>query len=276
MRPIFETIKLTVKGFNDHHATVLAGSMAYTTLFAIFPFLIFSASLTGIIIGEARSAEALQTLFSLVPDHVAKTLSPVVTEVLSERHGLFTFAIVVAIWVAMGAIESLATAFHRAYGLKGHENFFVGKGKALLAVLAASVLAVILGLLILFAPLLLELARRYIPSIIVGWEGTINVLRYGISVILFSTFLWGIHRFLPKGHVLPVLLWPGVLLTTILWMAMASGLSIYLTYAGSYTVTYGTLAGVIITMLFLYLSGLIVILGAEFNAAISAGKKRIV
>jgi membrane protein len=62
-------------------------------------------------------------------------------------------------------------------------------------------------------------------------------------------------------------LWPGVLVTTFLWMAAAWAFSVYLSATPTYTVTYGTLAGVIITLMFFYLTGAVIIFGAEVNAA---------
>jgi membrane protein len=76
------------------------------------------------------------------------------------------------------------------------------------------------------------------------------------------------HRTLPGRRPKSSRLWPGVLVTTLLWVAFASGFSLYLSYSPNYTVTYGTLAGVIITLMFFYLTGATIIFGAEFNAAL--------
>ena len=65
-------------------------------------------------------------------------------------------------------------------------------------------------------------------------------------------------------------LWPGILASVVIWGAAATGLSIYLAFAPSYTVTYGTLAGVIVTLLFFYLTGVALIFGAEVNAVVNA------
>ena len=87
--------------------------------------------------------------------------------------------------------------------------------------------------------------------------------------LVFIGFLLVMHRVLPGRHVKSSRLWPGVIVTTVLWVAAASVFSIYLSYTPSYTVTYGTLAGVIITLMFFYLTGLTIIFGAEVNAALN-------
>ena len=82
-------------------------------------------------------------------------------------------------------------------------------------------------------------------------------------------FLLIMHRILPGRRLTGCRLWPGVLVTTVLWVAFASGFSIYLSFTPTYTVTYGTLAGVIITLMFFYLTGATIIFGAELNAALN-------
>ena len=88
-------------------------------------------------------------------------------------------------------------------------------------------------------------------------------------MLVFIGFLLIMHRVLPGRRVKGSRLWPGVLVTTILWVTAASGFSIYLSFTPTYTVTYGTLAGVIITLMFFYLTGATIIFGAEVNAALN-------
>jgi membrane protein len=262
---VFELAHSSLSRFQAHSGSVLAGYIAYTTLLAIFPFVIFSVSLTGLLIGEDRSAEAVQALFDVAPEHIALTLEPVVREVLSRSYSLFTLFVVVAVWVAMSAVDAISTAFDRAYGDVPQRVWLRRKAKSLVTVMVASLVAVIMGLLILLAPVLLAMAQKYTPF---EWTTRIDVTRYLIGMFVFYSFLWGLHRFLPNSHAAGFSLWPGVLISTFLWIAMASGLSVYLSNVASYTITYGTLSGVVITLLFLYLSGAIIILGAEVNAAL--------
>ena len=88
-------------------------------------------------------------------------------------------------------------------------------------------------------------------------------------MLVFIGFLLIMHRVLPGRRLKGCRLWPGVLVTTVLWVALALGFSIYLSYTPTYTVTYGTLAGVIITLMFFYLTGATIIYGAEVNAALN-------
>ena len=94
-------------------------------------------------------------------------------------------------------------------------------------------------------------------------------MRYTVGVIVFYVLMWTLHWFLPNQHAQGFPRWPGALFSTVTWLIMATGLSFYLAYSGTYSITYGALAGIVITMLFLYFSGAIILFGAELNAAIA-------
>jgi len=248
-----------------------AGYVAYALMMAIFPFLIFAVSLTGRIIGEARSAEAVQVLFDFAPLYLAEVLEPVLVEVLSQSHSLFTLFILLAVWSAMRAVEAINKSFDRIYGERKGAVWFIRKGKALVAVIVAAVVTVVLGLSILLAPVLINLVENFTT---VELPKNLLLARYSVGFTVFYGFLWSLHWFLPNSHARGFTIWPGALVSTTLWVLMATGMSFYLANAGSYTVTYGALAGIVITLLFLYFSGAIIIFGAEVNAAIRSFRER--
>ena len=96
-----------------------------------------------------------------------------------------------------------------------------------------------------------------------------GLITYIFGVLVFIGFLLIMHRVLPGRHMKNSRLWPGILVTTFLWVLMATGFTIYLTYTPTYSVTYGALAGVMITLMFFYLTGVTIIYGAEVNAALN-------
>ena len=104
-------------------------------------------------------------------------------------------------------------------------------------------------------------AQRPIP-------GVASYLTYFCGVLVFLGFVLVMHVVLPGRSLAVRRLWPGVLVTTLLWLMAAGGFTIYLGYTPTYSVTYGTLAGVIITLMFFYLTGATIIFGAELNAAL--------
>jgi len=271
-RAFLQVLARAVTGFNAHDGEVQAGYIAYALMLAIFPFLIFAVSLTGWMIGEARSAEAIQVLFDFAPDYLAVVLEPELARVLGQSHGLFTLFIVLAVWAAMRAVEAVNKSFDGIYGARAGAIWLVRKGKALVVVFGAAIVAVVLGLSILLAPVLITLLENYTT---VELPKNLLILRYGVGFSALYAFLWVMHWFLPNSHARGFSIWPGALLSTLLWVGMATGMSFYLAYAGNYSVTYGALSGIVITLLFLYFSGAIIIFGAEFNAALRSFRERI-
>lgn len=252
--------------FNLNDGSAMAGFIAFSGLLSVFPFLIFAATLTGILVGESRSAEIIDALFAIAPAHVARTLEPVVIEVLGKRsQQVLTFSAIFAIWVASNAVEAFRIAFDRAYAVSDPRGFFENRALAIVIVFVGAVVAALLGLMIIFSPLVLLFAERVAQRPI---PGVASYLTYFCGVLVFVGFVMVMHVTLP-GRSLPVRrLWPGVLTTTALWLIAASGFTLYLGYTPTYSVTYGTLAGVIITLTFFYLTGATIIFGAELNAAL--------
>lgn len=265
MIALYQVLRDAALGFSVRGGDTHAGYIAYAMLLAIFPFLIFATALTGLLIGEERSAQAVAVLFEFAPEYLAETLAPVLVDLLSRKYNVFTLFILLALWAAMRAVEAVARAFDATYGQRDGGVWIVRKVKALVTVVGASVVAVVLGLSILFAPVLVDLIEARTAF---TFPENFTIARYAVGLIVFYVFLYALHWYLPSRRVRDYPIWPGALVSTLAWTVMATGMSVYLAYSASYTLTYGTLAGIVITILFLYFSGAIVIFGAEINRAV--------
>ena len=254
--------------FDAHDGTAMAGYIAFSAFLSIFPFAIFFSALAGILIGPEDSRVIFDSLVDLAPEHITKTLMPVLYEVIGQsRGGVLTFAGFGAIWVASNAAEAVRVAFDRAYDVTTPRNFFYRRAAAIGFVFVAFITFTALGFLIIFAPLALNLSRD-----LIGFDPPIglNAVRYVLGVATFAVFLLMLNRWLPSRAPSTRQILPGILVTTVLWIGGASLFSLYLAFAPSYTVTYGAFAGVIVTLLFFYLTGAVVIFGAEVNATLVA------
>jgi membrane protein len=253
--------------FHLNDGWAMAGFIAFSGLLSIFPFLIFAATMIGIFVGEARSAEIIDALFAIAPEHVARTLEPVVHEVLGKQsQQVLTLSALFAIWVASNAVEAFRIAFDRAYAVPDPRSFVQNRALAIVLVFIGAIVAALLGVTILFSPLIL---RFFEAVLLVRIPPAASYFTYFFGVLVFIGFLMIMHRTLPGRRLTGARLWPGVIVSTLLWVAFASGFSLYLSFTPTYTVTYGTLAGVIITLMFFYLTGAVIIYGAEVNAALN-------
>ena len=228
--------------------------------------------LTGLWIGQDQSDNVIDALFRIAPEHVALTLEPVVDEVLSNKSSeILTVSALFAIWVASNAVEAIRVAFDRAYEVRKPRGLFCQPRQGLHHGICRRACRGAAGIFDLCsAPLILNLAQNMaglrIP-IVAGY------LTYGFGVLVFVGFAFILHWFLPGRSMKKIRIWPGILVTTLFWVIAAGAFSTYLTYTPTYTVTYGTLAGVIITLMFFYITGATIIFGAEFNAALARSEQ---
>lgn len=257
--------------FQDDDGMALAGHMAFSALLGLFPFVILVSNIAAVAIGPDLSQEAIDALFIYAPDHVAQTLEPVLRDVLKGAGGsLLTVSALAALWFSSNAVEAVRTGFDRAYNAKKRHHWLVGRLISVCAVLLGLIVSITLGVVIVLGPLLLSVAESWLNIKI---SAATVLLRYGIGLTVFVLYLLFLHSVLPR-HRLPVRkLWPGVLVSTIIWLTAATGFSIYLGYTPTYASTYGTLAGVVITLVFFYITGMAFIFGAEVNAVLWIGKE---
>lgn len=268
----YRTLRDAYRAFKEDDGIAMAGYIAFSSLLAIFPFLIFIVGLTGVIIGNDRSQEVVDTLFVYAPEHVAQTVEPVLLEVLEERgQGFLTFSVLITIWVASNAFEAFRVAFDRAYNVEDTRNIFVRRAIAIGFVFLGALVAGILGVSVVGLPIYVTYATDLfgfsIPGIAVG-------LTFVLGLLTFVIFLLIMHKILPGRGNRGKRIWPGVIISVCLWMILAMGFSLYLSMSPSYAITYGALAGVIVTLLFFYLTGVTIIYGAELNAVLNASQDR--
>lgn len=270
-----KTLKILVAAavsFQKHEGPMLAGYIAFATLLAVFPFLIFVTSVAAATVGPHEIEALTQLLFEIAPTEVAEFVRPVLEEALGrQRTGVLTFAGLGALWVSSNGVEAYRIGFDRAYDPDKPRNIVFSRAVGLFFVVLGTGVALIMGFAVVLAPLMIglleDLAGRTVPL-------GLGILRYLLAGAAFTVFLVLMHLILPSRR--PGRwrrLWPGVLATLAIWTAAASGFSIYLANFQSYTVTYGGLASVIVTLLFFYLSGAVILYGAEINAALARADK---
>lgn len=247
--------------------TLLAGHIAFASLFALFPFLIFLTTLAG----EFGQGAAAQTFIDFglgsIPNEVRAAIEPAVGEVLKGgRQGLMTISILAALWAVSSAFEAARYALNLAYEVKRTRAIWWQRLQSLVMVLILAVVIIIAMAIVVGAPLIWTLAE-YLEISTEGWSGVYRLVRFGLSVILMLTFVLPLYRWLPNRRVGSLEVLPGALLAVVVWLVAASLYSWYLQNLGRFSVTYGSLGGVVATLLFFYITAVIFIFGAEVNAA---------
>jgi membrane protein len=235
-----------------------AGNLAYLTLVSLFPFFIVAAAITQIV-GETQAGiEALNGFLLTVPRSVALVLRPAITDVLTARTGnLLWIGALVGLWTVGSLIETIRDILRRAYGTHSQKPFWHYRlrsmGIIILSVFGAMFALSLQVLLAAAEAVNLITASRLVPT----------VLLFFTLYLLFVALTPGTYRarHFPK--------WPGAAFTALWWYATSLLLPPILTHLTSYSLTYGGLAGAMITLIFFFIIGLGVVIGAELNAALA-------
>lgn len=247
----------------------VSGFIAYTGLVSLFPFIIFLFALAGFIGQTARAQLVVEQLLGTLPPEVAATIAPIVKEVLATpQPGLLTFGIVGTLWVTSSGVEALRMGLSRAYDVEEKRPFWRRRLTSFAFVVMGAVAALLFTLLMVVAPLGEQWLARQVEYPVLLTLCSV-LLRLLVTANLLAGVLAFFYRVLPNHRIAWRAAWPGAWMAAFAWIGLASLFSIYLTGAGNYAVTYGSLGGIVITLLFLHVSTIIILFGAEYNAALT-------
>lgn len=259
----------TVANFNKHDGMVMAGHLAFLGMLALFPFIIFLVSLAGTFGQSTAGTDALSYMFENMPPDVAVVLrGPIEQMVSTSGRGIMTFSIIGALWVSSSAIDAARLAIVRAYSSVTRRPYLRRRAEGLLLVIL-SASSIILGMTALvFGPVIWQAIIKYSP-IDADWNFLWNLIRLSVSFgLIFGALCLAYFVLRPRSLKTPGPVAPGALTALVLWMLVANSFSLYLKYFGNYDVTYGSLAGAMIALMFFYFIGVGFIFGAEINAAL--------
>lgn len=253
-----------------HEGLEFSGYAAFTAILAVFPFMIFLAALAGFLGQAEGTSRFTDATLRFAPPEVVSVLAPVVEEVTSQRRGgLLTFGIVVAVWSASSGLEALRVMLNRSYDARETRPFWRLKLQSMVFVVFGAGIAVLLSLVIVLGPILLHALRLILAPELIG-PGLWLAVRYGLASSIGTALVIALHLLLPNCDYRFRQVWPGAVITVVLWLAMATLFSLYVQNFAQYSVIYGSLGGIMLTLLFFYISGVIFAFGAEINAQLAA------
>jgi membrane protein len=251
----------------DDGGTLLAGHIAFATLFALFPFIIFLTALGGELGQSSAAQDFIDLGLGTLPDEVRRAIEPAVDEVLlGGRQGLMTLSIIASVWAVSSAFEAARYALNLAYDVTQTRAIWWQRLQSLLMVMIFASFIILAMVLAVAAPMVWALAE-FLEVDLLKWQQFYGLVRFGLSVLLMLCFVVPLYRWLPNEKLTLLEVLPGALLAVIVWIISAGLYSWYLINLGRFTVTYGSLGGIVATLLFFYISALIFIFGAEVNAA---------
>ena len=251
-----------------HEGLELSGYMSFMAILALFPFLIFVVAIAGFI-GQAEGAgKFIDLALEFAPPEVAAVLGPAIANIIAHPRGdLLTFGILFSVWSASSGVEALRLLLNRCYAVEEKRSILLLRLQSILFVILWALAIVVVSVAIVLAPVVRRLLAHFSAGELLDPDAWFR-LRYGVAVPTIMLVLIALHVYLPCRAPRLADIWPGTLITALLWLAGATGFSIYVDNFGTYNVTYGSLGGIVLSLLFFYVAAVIFGFGAEINAAI--------
>jgi membrane protein len=258
----------TYSEMNSNRLLSIAGGVAFFILFAIFPAITALVSAYGIFFNAATIGQDLSLLQGVVPDNVLSILNEQATRIASQSNRALSIGLVagilVSLWSAMGGVKAMIDALNVIYEERETRNLFRLNLTALVFTLGGFAVFLVAVGAVIAAPLALSwigLGGATAGLIrMVRWPAMAIVLLGGLAVL----YRYGPNRRAPRWQWVSV----GSLFASVVWIAASFLFSWYLAKFNTYNATYGSIGAVLAMMMWLWISSMVVLLGAELNAEI--------
>lgn len=262
----WQIVKRSWAEHNADNMPIIAGGVAFFGFLAIFPALIAIISIYGLVASPEQAATQIQSFASGLPESARDLITNQLTSITAGSDDALTTSLVIsvlgALWSVSGGVGNLVKAVNIAYDEVETRNFVKLRALSLVLTLGAIVFVLLTFGLVAVLPAVID-------ALPLGPFGTVllQIARWGLLLLVVAGSLSVLYRLAPDRDN-PKLRWVslGSLVVTVIWAVVSLLFSFYVNNFGSYNETYGAIAGVIVLMLWLYLTCFLVLLGAEINS----------
>lgn len=280
---LFDLVRAVLQRAGRDHLGAFAGNLAYHGLLAIFPFLLFVVSILGVVGAGELLTNGLDRISYAIPAEAQTLIQDQIQRLTSDdARQVFTVSAVVsalvALWGVSGAMRSTMEAMNVMYG--------VDEARGFLRRYAMSIGLAILTALLFLTALTLVVAGTAIARWVASaagplddafvWTWTVAQWPVLLGLVLFAFAM--VYYVAPNVDQKFRFVSPGSIITTALWLLFSLGFAAYVNNFGSYNATYGSIAGLIVLLLYLYYSSFLLLVGAEINQVVEeahpAGKNQ--
>lgn len=270
IHPRIEMFRQLLRKIKNDDVQGLSAQLTFYLILSLFPFLIFIMTLVGY--ANITMSDKIKYLEEIMPAEAVAIVEEIIQEVSEGRsQALLSFGMLATLWTASRGINAVIKGLNRAYDIEENRVFWRLRGLSLLATLAVGLVILLSTLLLVFGSWLKKqvFLLTDLPYIFYQlW----NLLQYAVPLlvmfIVFTLLYWiAPNRRIPYKTVLP-----GAAFTTISWITASVLFSVYVSRFSDFTKTYGSLGGVTVLLLWLYISSIIVLVGGEINARLAEQK----
>ena len=274
-----EILKRTFdEAFWKDNCLSMAAQLAYYFFFALFPTLLFLVALASYFPIANLIDDMFKTFGGFLPPEALQIITDQILKISDQKDGgLLSLGMLLALSSSSGAMTAIIDTLNHAYGVEERRPWWKVRLTAIALTVAVAVFILTSFALILTGP---TLATKLAESWGLGpvFEWTWKILQWPVICAMVSVTIAVVYRFSPDVEQEWVWLTPGSILATTLWMLASLGFKYYVANWGAYTETYGLIGAVMILLLWFYISGLVILFGAELNVEIehagTAGPRR--
>ena len=264
-----EIFKRTLyQAFWKDNCFAMAAQLAYYFFFALFPTLLFLVALASYFPLDTLIDDLFRTVGGLMPPEALQLITDQIIKISgSEDAGLMTLGMLLAVSTSSAAMIAIIDTLNNAYDIEEGRPWWKVRLTAFALTVGVAIFILVSFALIIAGP---TLATRLADSWGLGpiFEWTWKILQWPVVFALASTGIGLIYYFAPDAEQDWIWLTPGSIFATTLWLVASLGFKYYVANWGSYTETYGLIGAVMILLLWFYISGLVILVGAEMNAEI--------
>lgn len=246
----------------------LAAQLAYYFFLAIFPALLFLLSLASFFPLHEVSDNGVAALAPIAPGDVLQIVRDQMARISNADHGgILTLGLFGALWTSSTALTSIVSALNRAYEIAEARPWWRVRLVAIGLTVTLTLLVLVSFTLVLSGPAIAEnVARHFGLGAAFEWAWTI--LQWPLAFALVTVAVGLVFYFGPDAEQAWRWITPGAVLATAVWLGASLGFKVYVSTFANYTATYGTVGGIIVLLVWLYVCGLALLAGAEMNAQI--------
>jgi membrane protein len=262
-----ELVKRTARETVADNCLGLAAQLAYYFLLALVPAIVFFVSLASLFPPSVLE-QMMTALARFAPGDVTTIVRDQLSSIAGgQKTGLLTFGLLMALWSSSAAIVSIVDALNSAYDIEEARPWWKVRLTAIGLTLALAVFVLVAVGLVMVGPRLAEVIASQV-GLGAAFEWTWKILQWPVVFALITVAIATVNYFAPDAEQDWTWVTPGSVLATALWLIASLGFKFYLANFADYNATYGSLGGVIVLMLWFYVSGLAILVGAEMNAEI--------
>ncbi|QDI93092.1 YihY/virulence factor BrkB family protein [Salicibibacter halophilus] len=257
---------MLVKKFINDETTGLAAQLAYYFLLSLFPLLLFILTLLPYF--SLPVYQVVELIQAYAPGESGDIIANNIASLLSEtRGGLLSIGIIGTLWTASRGINAFIRATNRAYGVEETRPFLSVNLLSITLTFSMVFVVAITLFLPVFGQAIMNIIQSFIP-IADQLEFLYQILRWVFAVGIMVFVLMMLYRAAPNASFkLREVFW-GAVTATVGWQLISVGFSFYVTNFGNYEATYGAIGGIIVLMIWFYITGIILILGGQINAVL--------